>query len=117
MSFIHALLNYDTRRISGVLENIVYLELRRKGFEVFVGELGDKEIDFIATRRDGKIYVQVTYEIRNDEAIIEREFGNLLKINDQYPKYVVSLDEHYESDNAGVRHVYLPDFLLMDDYL
>jgi predicted AAA+ superfamily ATPase len=116
VSFIHALLGYDDRRLPGVLENIVYSELRRRGYDVFVGQYDDREIDFVAVREGGRIYVQVTYLINNDPLIIEREFGNLLKIKDQYPKYVVSLDEHRSSSVEGVRHVYLPEFLLMEDY-
>ncbi|MDR1047273.1 MAG: ATP-binding protein [Treponema sp.] len=117
VSFIHALLGYDDRRLPGVLENIVYSELRRRGYDVFVGQYDDREIDFVALREGGRIYVQVTYLVNNDPLIIEREFGNLLKIKDQYPKYVVSLDEHRRGSVEGVRHVYLPEFLLMEDYL
>ncbi|MDR1971745.1 MAG: ATP-binding protein [Treponema sp.] len=116
VSLIHARLGYDDRRISGVIENIVYGELRRRGYEVFVGQLPDREIDFVALRGGEKIYVQVTYKINDDPAFFEREFGNLLKINDQYLKYVVSLDESWKGSVQGVRHVYLPDFLLMDRY-
>jgi predicted AAA+ superfamily ATPase len=116
VSFIHALFGYDDRRIPGVLENIVYCELRRRGYDVFVGRWDDREIDFVAVLGTEKMYVQVTYVINNDSAVIEREFGNLLKIQDQCPKYVVSLDEHWTSSVEGVRHVYLPDFLLMEKY-
>jgi predicted AAA+ superfamily ATPase len=116
VSFIHTLLGYDDRRIPGVLENIVYCELRRRGYDVFVGRYDDNEIDFVAVLGSEKIYVQVTYAINNDSAVIEREFGNLLKIQDQYPKYVVSLDEHWTSSVEGVRYVYLPEFLLMEKY-
>jgi predicted AAA+ superfamily ATPase len=117
VSFIHALLGYDDGRIAGVMENIVYWELRRRGYDVYVGQYDDKEIDFVCIRQSEKLYVQVTYMINNDPKIINREFGNLLKINDQYPKYVVSLDKHRTSAVEGVRHVYLPDFLLMKDSL
>jgi predicted AAA+ superfamily ATPase len=115
VSFIHAILGYDDGRIAGVMENIVYWELRRRGYDVYVGQYDDKEIDFVCLRQNEKLYVQVTYTINNDPKIINREFGNLLKINDQYPKYVVSLDKLRTSAVEGVRHVYLPDFLLMKD--
>jgi predicted AAA+ superfamily ATPase len=112
VSFIHALLGYDDRRLPGVMENIVYCELRRRSYEVFTGQYEDKEIDFVCTKGSEKLYIQVTYRLDNNPGIIEREFGNLLKINDQYPKYVVSLDERRTSSVEGVKHVYLPDFLL-----
>jgi predicted AAA+ superfamily ATPase len=112
VSFIHALLGYDNSRIPGVMETIVYWELRRRGYEVFVGQYDNKEIDFVAVKGNEKMYVQVTYMINNDPDVIKREFGNLLKIPDQFPKFVVSLDEHWSSSVEGVRHVYLADFLL-----
>ncbi|GHV46599.1 ATPase [Spirochaetia bacterium] len=116
VSFIHAILGYSDDRLAGVLENIVYTELRRRGYEVFVGEYEKFEIDFVCTRRSERLYVQVTYMINNDPKVMEREFGNLLKIPDQYPKYVVSLEKNRSASVEGVKHVYLPDFLLMDEY-
>jgi len=112
VSLIHALLGYDDRRIGGILENMVYGELRRRGYEVYSGSLEDREIDFVCDRREERLYVQVCYTLHGDAGIIDREFGNLLKIKDQHPKLVVSLDEHWTSGVEGVRHVYLPDFLL-----
>jgi predicted AAA+ superfamily ATPase len=112
VSFIHALLGYNDSRIAGVLENIVYLELKRRGYAVFTGHYNDTEIDFVCTRQDEKIYVQVAYMLGNDKKTIQREFGNLLEIKDQYPKYVISLDKNRTSGVEGVRHVYLTDFLL-----
>jgi predicted AAA+ superfamily ATPase len=111
VSFIHALLGYNDSRISGVLENIVYLELKRRGYEVFTGQFDDREIDFVCTKQAEKIYVQVTYTM-GDAKVIKREFGNLLKIEDQFPKYVISFDKNRTSGMEGVRHIYLPDFLL-----
>jgi predicted AAA+ superfamily ATPase len=115
VSFIHALLGYNDSRISGVLENIVYLELKRRGYEVFTGQFDDREIDFVCTKQGEKIYVQVAYIIGDDEKVIKREFGNLLKIEDQFPKYVISFDKNRTSGMEGVRHIYLPDFLLGSD--
>ncbi|MDR1128820.1 MAG: ATP-binding protein [Treponema sp.] len=116
VSFIHALLGYDDRRIPGIMENVIYNELRRREYDVFVGQYDGREIDFVAVRGGEKIYVQAVYLINGDADIIDREFGNLLRIGDQFPKYVVSLDERWTSSVEGVRHVYLPDFLLMEGY-
>jgi predicted AAA+ superfamily ATPase len=114
VSFIHALLGYDDSRIAGVLENIVYLELKRRGYEVFIGQFDEREIDFVCTKQAKKMYIQVAYTIGDNEKTIKREFGNLLKIEDQFPKYVISLDKNRTSGLEGVRHLYLPDFLLAD---
>ena len=101
------------RMIGGILENIVYLELKRRGYQVFIGKLETREIDFVAERAGEKIYVQVTYKLENEQTA-EREFGNLMSINDQYPKYVVSMDEFWEESVGGVRHFYIADFLLAE---
>jgi predicted AAA+ superfamily ATPase len=114
VSFIHALLGYNDSRIAGVLENIVYLELKRRGYEVFTGQYDDREVDFVCTRQGEKVYIQAAYTIGDDAKTIRREFGNLLKIEDQFPKYVISLDKNRTSGVEGVRHIYLPDFLLGD---
>ncbi len=106
----HALFGYKNRNISGTLENIVYNELRRRGFSVYIGKLKDKEIDFVAEKQSQKLYVQVTYTMGSPETI-EREFSPLLAIDDHYPKYVVSLDEHFSDNIDGVQHIGLADFL------
>jgi predicted AAA+ superfamily ATPase len=111
ISFIHAILGYDMRHIPGVMETLIYHELRRRGYEVFVGQLKDREIDFIATKGAEKRYIQAAYLINNDETVIQREFGNLLDIPDQFPKTVVSLDKNWTSGIKGVRHQYLEDWL------
>lgn len=82
-------MGYRDRLIAGMLENLVCLELKRRGYEVYVGKQDDKEVDFVAIRREEKIYVQVTYQLAS-QATVEREFAPLLAINDHYPKYVVS---------------------------
>jgi predicted AAA+ superfamily ATPase len=106
----HAVLGYKKSDISQSLENIVYLELRRRGYEVYVGKIGAQEIDFVAEKQGGTIYVQVAYLLA-DEKTREREFGNLLKIQDNFPKFVVSMDEVDMSQN-GVVHRNIRDFLL-----
>jgi len=104
---------FDRRKdINKVMENAVYLHLRRFGYKVFVGQLGSSEIDFVA-ERDGKcIYIQVAYMLI-DENTVTREFGNLLKIADNYSKYVVTMDEYNSGSNyQGIEQVHLKDFLL-----
>jgi predicted AAA+ superfamily ATPase len=105
---------FDNRRdINKVMENVVYLHLIRMGFHVYVGQLGTAEIDFVA-KKDGKsIYVQVAY-LLVDENTIQREFGNLLKIGDNYRKYVVTMDEYNAGKNYnGIEQIHLKNFLLL----
>ena len=89
---------------------VYYIHLKSQGYKVNIGVLGDKEIDFIAEKNGGKIYLQVCYLIP-DEKVKQREYGNLQLINDNYPKYVVSLDEFVPSDWNGIKHIQLKDFL------
>jgi len=95
-----------------VLENAVYLKLVQEGFSVGVGVLGDREIDFVATRGDECLYVQAAASVA-DESTRAREFGNLLQIKDNHPKFVVSLDP-VRADEKGIRHLGLREFLLME---
>lgn len=111
----HALLGYREGDISGILENIIFLELKRRGYEVHIGKLGTLEIDFIATNSTGKIYVQVCYLLASQETI-QREFKPLQNIKDNYPKYVVSMDSIFGDDLDGIRRVNIVDFLLMPHY-
>lgn len=107
----HALLGYRPTDIGKLLENIVYLHLRVAGYEVHVGKYQDKEIDFVCERGNEKIYIQVAYLLA-DEATIEREFGNLELITDNYPKYVLSLDGHSRGNRNGIEHRKVSEFLL-----
>jgi uncharacterized protein len=111
ISLIYATMGFRSRMISGILENIVYLELKRRGFQVYVGKLETKEIDFVAEKQGEKIYVQVAYKIESDQTI-EREFTPLLAIEDQYPKYVVTMDELWKGSFEGIKHMHISDFLL-----
>lgn len=107
------LCGYDMRgSIEKIMENVVWNHLRRQGFEVTVGILRAGEIDFVATKADKRIYVQVTYLLASD-ATVKREFGNLLAIKDNYPKIVVSLDpvEGGFSEYPGIEHINLRNFL------
>jgi hypothetical protein len=107
----HALLGYREADMGPILENVVYLELRRRGYAVSVGKWGEREIDFIATREDEKLYVQVAYLLASPETI-QREFGPLLETPDNYPKLVLSLDPVFGADYEGVRRMHLLDYLL-----
>ena len=113
ISIIYATMGQRDRLISGILENIVFLELKRRGFEVYVGKLDSSEIDFVAQQRAKKIYIQVAYKLENEQ-VVKREFGNLLNINDQYPKYVVTMDEFWKDSIEGVQHLYITDFLMKE---
>ena len=113
ISLLYATMGYRDRMISGILENIVYLELKRRGYNVYVGKLYTKEIDFVAEKQSEKIYIQVTYKL-DSEQTVEREFANLLEIDDQYPKYVVSMDDFWKDTIDGVKHIHISDFLLND---
>jgi hypothetical protein len=105
---------FDSRKdINKVMENAVYLHLIRTGFHVFVGQLGTAEIDFVAEKDGKSIYVQVAY-LLVDENTIQKEFGNLLKIGDNYRKYVVTMDEYNAGKNYnGIEQMHLKDFLLL----
>ena len=109
VSFRYALFGYNRKMLDGVMENIVYLELRRRGYDVYVGKNNTKEIDFIAIHKDVKIYVQVCVQIPENS---NREVGNLMEIRDHYPKYVVTLNEMDVGIENGIRIVHLRDFLL-----
>ncbi|WP_294658397.1 ATP-binding protein [uncultured Fusobacterium sp.] len=107
----HTKLGYRANDIAGYLENIIYLELLRRKYTVNIGKLGTKEIDFIGTLRDEKLYIQVTYLLASPETI-EREFSPLKSVQDNYPKYVLSMDnlENYNID--GIIREKIIDFLL-----
>lgn len=97
-----------------ILENVVYNHLRHQGYAVFVGKLGDKEIDFTGDRDGIKIYIQVCLTLQNGSTV-DREFGNLREINDNYPKYVVTLNDPIIGENhGGILQKNLIDFLMMD---
>lgn len=100
------------RDIHKLIENAIYLHLSILQYDIYIGKKDQNEIDFVGVKHGKKVYIQATY-LLTDENTIKREFGNLLTIQDNYPKYVVSLDEFYrESDNQGIKHLHLRDFLL-----
>lgn len=97
-----------------LIENAVYLHLKQLGFNVFVGQLGSREIDFVAEKQGTKVYVQVCLQL-SSEKTISREFGNLLQIKDNFPKYVVSLNDPIIGDNyKGIIHINIHNFLMLD---
>lgn len=115
ISIVYATMGYRDRVISGILENIVFLELKRRGYNVSIGKLENTEVDFVAEKPGEKIYVQVAYKLENKQTV-EREFGNLLTIKDQYPKYVVTMDEFWKDSIEGVEHIYISNFLLKEKW-
>uniref|UniRef100_UPI00307A25F1 ATP-binding protein n=1 Tax=Catenibacterium mitsuokai TaxID=100886 RepID=UPI00307A25F1 len=104
----------NMRDINLILENIVYLELLRRGYKVTVGKTGEKEIDFVCDKRGDKLYVQVTYLLASEDTI-KREFGAYDTIRDNFPKYVVSLDE-FDMSRNGIKHQNIRDFLLAEKW-
>ena len=102
---------YKPNDINKVLENIVYNQLRVDGANVFVGKLNDLEIDFVAEKNGKKEYYQVAYMLPN-EKVVDREFGNLKKIPDQYSKFVISMDPMAQGDIDGILHKHIRDFLM-----
>ena len=97
--------------LDGALENIVFLEMKRRGYEVYIGKNASREIDFIGVRRDEKIYIQVCVQLPENS---DREIGNLMEIPDHYPKYVVTANSMDAGNDNGIRIVYLADFLLTE---
>lgn len=112
-SLKYCIMGYNPKSVAAMLENIVYFELLRRGYEVYIGKNETKEIDFVAIRRDERIYVQVCRNLPEDS---DREIANLLEIRNHYPKYVVTLDELAGGNVNGVKIVHLADFLLPEYY-
>lgn len=112
-AFKYCLLGFNTKSIASMMENIIYFELRRRGWDVYIGKNGTKEIDFVASRRDDRMYVQVTRNMPEDST---REEDNLQDIRDHYPKYIVTLDEFAGGNINGIKIMHMADFLLSDAY-
>ncbi len=106
----NAIIGDDYFDIGKTIENVIYINLLIAGYNVKVGQTGDREIDFIAEKDGTKIYVQASYLIPT-EKVKQREFGNLLLVKDNYPKYVVSLDEYLIGNFEGIKHLHLKEFL------
>ena len=113
VSLKYSLLGYNRKMLDGAMENIVYPELKRRGYDVFIGKNDAKEIDFVAVRRDERIYVQACVQL---PANSDREVGNLMEIRDHYPKSVVTLNSMDTGIENGVKIVHLADFLLEEKW-
>ena len=111
----YSVLGYNAHSVASSLENIVYLELCRRGYTVNVGKTGDGEIDFVAVRQNEKIYVQVTQAIHSEKTE-KREYERLLEIRDNYPKYVLTTDEFAGGNYEGIKTMHIADFLLSSEY-
>lgn len=111
----YSVLGYDADSVAASLENIVYLELCRRGYTVNVGKTDGGEIDFVAERQNEKLYVQVTQEIRSEKTA-KREYEHLLEIRDNYPKYVLTTDAFAGGNYQGIRTMHIADFLLSTEY-
>ena len=97
------------------MENVVYLELCRRGYEVNIGKMADGEVDFVAKRHGKKLYMQVTQEIRSEKTE-QREYDRLLEIKDNYPKYVLRMNEFARGNYEGIKSMHVADFLLSREY-
>lgn len=111
----YSVLGYDADSVAASLENIVYLELCRRGYTVNVGKTDGGEIDFVAERQNERLYVQVTQEIRSEKTA-KREYERLLEIHDNYPKYVLTTDAFAGGNYQGIRTMHIADFLLSTEY-
>ena len=109
-----AVFGNNQKDIQLVLENIVYMELLRRGYTVFVGKIDNQEIDFVCHKQNDKIYIQVSYLLASEETIA-RGFGVLDKVQDNYPKYVISMDE-FDMSRNGIKHKNIIDFLLEPEW-
>lgn len=111
----YSVLGYNEDSVAASLENVVYLELLRRGYEVYIGKTPDGEVDFVATRQGEKLYVQVTQEITSEKTE-KREYERLLEIYDNYPKYVLLTNDFAGGNHEGIQTMHVADFLLSDAY-
>lgn len=111
----YSVLGYDSDTVASMLENLVYLELRVRGYDVYVGKLDNTEVDFVAFKQNEKLYIQVTEKIEREETR-KSEYENLLSISDNYPKYVLRADEFTGGNYEGIKTMHVADFLLSQEY-
>ena len=108
-SIKYALFGFNPTSIAAMLENLVFFELKRRGYEVYIGKNADKEIDFVATKRDERMYIQVCRQLPKES---EREIANLMEIRDHFPKLVITLDDYASGNINGIKIMHLAEFLL-----
>ena len=108
-SIKYALYGFNPTSVASMLENVIYFELKRRGYDVYIGKNATQEIDFVAINRDERFYIQVCRELPEES---DREFANLLAIKDNYPKYILTLDDIASGNVNGVQIINLIDFLL-----
>lgn len=113
ITFKYSKFGFNTSMITAMLENIVYLEMRRRGYEVYIGKNANKEIDFIGIRREEKIYIQVCRDLPETS---DREIANLMEIKDHYHKYVVTKDNLAKGNENGIEIIHITDFLLKEEW-
>ena len=113
LGFRQAIIGNNQRDITRVIENIVYMELLRRGYEITIGKVDNLEVDFVCKKQNKPIYIQVSYLLASEETV-EREFKPLKNISDNYPKYVVTMDDA-DMSHEGIEHLNLVDFLLGDE--
>lgn len=111
----YSVLGYSPDSVAASLENVVYLELCRRGYTVNIGKTPDGEVDFVAQRQGDKLYVQVTQKIESEKTE-RREYDRLLGIRDNYPKYVLRTDEFAGGNYEGIKNMHVADFLLSKEY-
>ena len=111
----YSVVGYTTDSVAAMLENIVYLEFLRRGYEVNIGQVLNGEIDFVATKKENKLYVQIAQRIESEETE-KREYGRLLDIRDNYPKYVLRTDEFADGNYKGIKTMHVADFLLSNEF-
>lgn len=114
-SFKYSVLGYNDESVAAMLENIVYLELLRRDYEVCIGKTYNGEVDFVASKQNDKLYIQITREIKSEKTE-KREYDRLLEINDNYPKYLLRTDEFAGGNYQGIKTMHVADFLLSDEY-
>ena len=114
-SLRYSVLGYNADSVAASLENVVYLELCRRGYTVHIGKTNDGEVDFVATRQNDKLYVQVTQLIASEKTE-KREYERLLEIHDNYPKYVLRTDEFAGGNYEGIKTMHVADFLLLEEF-
>lgn len=115
ISLRYSVLGYHDDTVAAALENVVYLELCRRGYTVYIGKMGEGEVDFVASRQNETIYVQVTQRMESEKTE-KREYERLLRIPDNYPKYVLRTDAYAGGNYKGIKTMHVADFLMSAEF-